>query len=213
MTKAACASARAAAMILRSFAFMAAGSFSGFLHKYRFAIVEARAATREPAHAALLAGAPSPYRLGEVSGRPIFRLRARRVKKNEQIPCVFGKLSRSVLPFTTGDRYFDLCFFHRAAAIFLPIALSFFSPSFFARAGPPFNPPLRPSATAAGSLPASAGGGAGSSGVSPVAPMTCCNTPKAKDAGSGVFGLRFFLAMLTLCGRSGRIARAVTHRH
>jgi len=24
--------------------------------------------------------------------------------------------------------------------------------------------------------------------------MTCCNTPNAKDAGSGVFGARFFLA-------------------
>jgi hypothetical protein len=39
---------------------------------------------------------------------------------------------------------------HRAAAIFLSISLSFFLPSFFARAGPP----LRPRATAAGSFPA-----------------------------------------------------------
>ena len=85
-----------------------------------------------------------------------------------------------------------------------------FLASFFALAGPPFKPPC-----------ARRNGGrvfasvrrwrAGSSGVSPVASMTCCSTPNAKSAGSGVFGLCFFLAMLTLCGRAGRIARAVTH--
>src|SRR5437868_3203228 len=41
---------------------------------------------------------------------------------------------------------------HLALAAFRAAARSFFLPSFFARAGPPFNPPLRPSATAAGSF-------------------------------------------------------------
>ena len=43
-------------------------------------------------------------------------------------------------------------FFHLACAAFFPASLNFFLPSFFARAGPPFKPPLRPRATAAGSF-------------------------------------------------------------
>jgi hypothetical protein len=46
---------------------------------------------------------------------------------------------------------------------------------------------------------------------SPVASMTCCMIPNANAAGSGVFGLRVFLAMLALCAPARTIARAVTH--
>ena len=65
--------------------------------------------------------------------------------------------------------YFDTP--HRARAAFFPIALSFFFPSFFARAGPPFNPPSRPSATAAGFLPAVSAALSGGVGIS--APGSC----------------------------------------
>src|SRR5262249_20315754 len=87
---------------------------------------------------------------------------------------------------------------HRAAAAFFAASLSFSLPSFFARAGPPFSPPLLPSATAAGSWPESPRAGGGVAGVSPVASIPCCIMPNAKTAESGVFGLRFFLAMLAL---------------
>lgn len=46
----------------------------------------------------------------------------------------------------------DAHFPHRARAAFFAASRSFFFPSFFARAGPPFSPPLRPRATAAGSF-------------------------------------------------------------
>jgi hypothetical protein len=44
----------------------------------------------------------------------------------------------------------SLTFVHLALTAFLPCSLNFFFDSFLALAGPPFKPPRRPSATAAG---------------------------------------------------------------
>jgi hypothetical protein len=50
----------------------------------------------------------------------------------------------------TGNNFFHLFFrAHRAAAAFRALAARSSGVSFFARAFPPFNPPSRPSATAA----------------------------------------------------------------
>ncbi len=58
---------------------------------------------------------------------------------------------------------------HRAAAAFFALAALCFLVNDFARAFPPFNPPLRPSATAFGSFPAS---GSDVFGAVPVASAT-----------------------------------------
>ncbi|MGD0209793.1 MAG: hypothetical protein ABSC14_02290 [Desulfomonilia bacterium] len=60
-------------------------------------------------------------------------------------------------------------FFHLAFAAFSAISLRFFGDSFSALALPPFNPPKRPNATAAGFFP---GGALASSLICPVASAT-----------------------------------------
>jgi len=60
--------------------------------------------------------------------------------------------------------------FHRASAARRAAALRSSAVSFAARALPPLSPPFRPSATAAGSFPASGSNG----GASPVASSTTC---------------------------------------
>ena len=67
--------------------------------------------------------------------------------------------------------HFSIFFPHLAFAAFFAAALRCFGVSFSARALPPFNPPSRPSATAAGFLPASLS----SRGASPVSCWTMEN--------------------------------------
>jgi hypothetical protein len=74
----------------------------------------------------------------------------------------------------------------RAAAAFLALATRCAFVIDAARAFPPFNPPFRPSATAAGSFP-SAGGAVGSGAGSP---LMAWMIPNAVVFGSGNFGLR-----------------------
>lgn len=94
---------------------------------------------------------------------------------------------------------------HLAFAAFLAASRNFFFPSFFALAGPPFNPPLRPRATAAGSFPSSSlltvSGPTGS-------PVAISVIRAASWLMSNVWGFRPGLAMFALWGSMGRIARA-----
>jgi hypothetical protein len=90
-------------------------------------------------------------------------------------------------------RYFFRFFPHRAAAAFFAASRNFLLPSFLARAGPPFLPPKRPRATAAGFLPAS---GSGSGGALPVARSTMALPSWLMSRGSF---LRERFCMPTLC--------------
>lgn len=95
------------------------------------------------------------------------------------------------------DALWPLCqlFFHRAAAAFLAIALRFAGVIESARALPPFNPPSRPSVTAAGFFLWTSGGGA-CFGISPVACWTIENAISLMSRFGGFGGLLERLGML-----------------
>src|SRR5207249_10811168 len=90
--------------------------------------------------------------------------------------------------------YFDGSFFQRAKAAFLAIAFRLRGDKRSARTFPPFNPPSRPKATAAGFFCGSSGFGENGS------PIASSMIWRAKRFGSdGRFGLLERLGILSVC--------------
>lgn len=89
---------------------------------------------------------------------------------------------------------------HRAAAAFFAAADRWALVIFAARALPPFSPPFRPRATAAGSFPASAGGAAGF--CTSVSPVTFSRMEMADKFGSGSRGAGFLRERFGMVGLS-----------